>query len=187
MEAALRALREGKDALLVDFVRDCHDELNFSLQKIGDRGAEAVAKGLQINNSITELNLINNDIGDEGAKAIGTALQVNRTLTSLNLGRNYIRDDGAMAVAEALRVTYSLTKVDLSHNKITSFPLGELFIPPSVFPARFHKVTINLEGNSIRNPPQEEIKTAALLLAGDSTRSLSISKETALGTPRRKK
>eukprot|EP00808_Paulinella_micropora_P031760 g27270.t1 len=71
---------------------------------IGNAGATAIAKALQVNNSIRSINLNANDIGDEGAKAIGLALQVNNTVQTLDLDGNKIGPDGAKAISKALEV-----------------------------------------------------------------------------------
>ena len=44
---------------------------------IGDQGAIAIAKALEVNASVTELFLHDNNIGDPGATAIAEALRVN--------------------------------------------------------------------------------------------------------------
>ena len=52
--------------------------------KIGDQGATAIAKALEVNGALTELSLGSNRLGDQGATAIAEALKVNGALTSLS-------------------------------------------------------------------------------------------------------
>ena len=47
---------------------------------IGDQGAIAIAKALEVNASVTELWLSENEIGDAGAAAIANAIAVNASL-----------------------------------------------------------------------------------------------------------
>ena len=53
------------------------------LNQIGDQGAIAIAKALEVNAVLTNLNLYGNDIGPLGASAIAKALSVNAVLTNL--------------------------------------------------------------------------------------------------------
>ena len=52
--------------------------------------------------------MYNNNIGDQGAIAIAKALEVNASVTKLSLGRNQIGDAGAAAIANAIAVNASL-------------------------------------------------------------------------------
>ena len=54
---------------------------------IGDQGAIAIAKALEVNASVTYLNLFGNKIGDSGAAAIANAIAVNATVTALGCAR----------------------------------------------------------------------------------------------------
>ena len=57
--------------------------LNLGANEIGDEGAAAIAKALEVNKTLTELILWGNEIGDEGASALAKGLTVNATLHSL--------------------------------------------------------------------------------------------------------
>jgi len=48
--------------------------------KIGDQGATAIAKALEVNGALTVLRLSDNNIGTSGATAIAEALKVNGAL-----------------------------------------------------------------------------------------------------------
>ena len=54
----------------------------------------------------------NNKIGDQGATAIAKALEVNGALTALSLGGNRIGDQGATAIADALKFNGALTNLE---------------------------------------------------------------------------
>ena len=75
---------------------------------IGDPGAIAIAKALEVNASMTSLDLRWNQIGDAGAAAIANAIAVNASVTYLGLSSNKIGDPGAIAIAKALEVNASL-------------------------------------------------------------------------------
>eukprot|EP00808_Paulinella_micropora_P011974 g61379.t1 len=108
LQAALEAFRVGQHDVLTKFVANYEGKsLDLSSKNLGDVGASAVAKGLQVNKSITTLNLNLNNIGPDGAAAIGKALEVNKTLQALGLSSNNIGDDGAKAIGKALELDYS--------------------------------------------------------------------------------
>eukprot|EP00808_Paulinella_micropora_P012041 g66614.t1 len=76
-QAALAAFHVGQHDVLSKFVANYEGKsLDLSSQILGAVGASAVAKGLQVNTSLTELVLFNNNIGPEGANHIAKALQV---------------------------------------------------------------------------------------------------------------
>ena len=52
--------------------------------------------------------MYNNNIGDQGAIAIAKALEVNASVTILGLAGNKIGADGAAAIANAIAVNASL-------------------------------------------------------------------------------
>ena len=54
---------------------------------IGDQGAIAIAKALEVNASVTDLGLGLNEIGDAGAAAIANAIAVNAFVTDLRCAR----------------------------------------------------------------------------------------------------
>ena len=51
--------------------------------KIGDEGATAIAKSLEVNASLTNINLLKNDIGTEVATQLTVVLQQHKTLKTL--------------------------------------------------------------------------------------------------------
>ena len=96
---------------------DC-TELDLYMNSVGDVGAAALAKALEINPAITTLSLSNNDITDVGAAALAEALKAKNTaLTTLDLSENKISDVGAAALAEALKTkNTALTTLSLESN-----------------------------------------------------------------------
>ena len=81
---------------------------------IGDSGAEALSKALQLNCTLTHLDLRCNRIGDLGAEALATTLLSSGTqLSQLNLRHNVICSSGAIAFAKALQSNTSLTRLAL--------------------------------------------------------------------------
>ena len=97
--------------------------------QIGDQGATAIAKALEVNAVLTTLNLAGNQIcgldeyGEgtytvDGIKALAKAL-VKAPLTTLDISINQIGDEGAQALAKALKVNAAvLTSLGLGNNTI---------------------------------------------------------------------
>ena len=77
------------------------------VNRISPKGAQALAKALESNDSLASLGLGFNNVGEGGARALSNALRINRSLASLhidkaNIGqewvkrlRTYRRDDGS--------------------------------------------------------------------------------------------
>eukprot|EP00808_Paulinella_micropora_P023829 g76000.t1 len=119
LQAALRAFHVGQHDVLTKFVANYEGKsLDLSSQNLGAVGASSVAKGLQVNTSLTELVLFNNNIGPEGANHIAKALQVNKTLTTLYLWSNEIGDEGAAHIAAALKENKTLRELNMYKNNI---------------------------------------------------------------------
>ncbi|KAF9108063.1 hypothetical protein BGX27_008491 [Mortierella sp. AM989] len=92
--------------------------LNLGSNSIGNEGALALAEALKTSITLVILGLWGNSIGNEGALALSKALKINTTLTALSLGSNSIGDEGALALAEALKTNITLTTLNLGFNKI---------------------------------------------------------------------
>eukprot|EP00808_Paulinella_micropora_P014279 g54964.t1 len=119
MKAALEAFHAGQHDVLTKFVANYEGKsLDLSSKNLGQVGASAVAKGLQMNTSLRELDMQSNNIGAEGARAFGEALKVNKTLVKFDVGNNEIGPAGAEAMANMLKVNQTLTTIDLWNNKI---------------------------------------------------------------------
>ncbi|KAI9020313.1 hypothetical protein DFJ74DRAFT_672827 [Hyaloraphidium curvatum] len=93
-------------------------ELDAGSERIGDRGARALAQALAENSTLTSLRLRNQGLGPEGARALAEALRKNSTLAILGLQDNGIGDSGASALAGALLKNSALTKLHLEGNGI---------------------------------------------------------------------
>ncbi len=105
-----------RSALMMNSTRS---KIDLSGQRIGDKGAKALAEVLKVNKSITEINLGENQIGDEGAKALADAFKVNRSLTKINLWGNRIGDNGAMALADSILLfNRSIIEINLMYNRV---------------------------------------------------------------------
>uniref|UniRef100_A0A7S0B005 Uncharacterized protein n=1 Tax=Pyrodinium bahamense TaxID=73915 RepID=A0A7S0B005_9DINO len=82
----------------------------LSNNRVGDAGAEALAKALCSNQTLLELRLGNgvfidsnrNSIGEAGAKALEEALQTNRALRKMDLRYNWIPESTLTRIEEAL-------------------------------------------------------------------------------------
>ncbi|XP_043074549.1 dynein regulatory complex subunit 5 [Puntigrus tetrazona] len=120
-------------------------ELDFSHNHIGDRGARAIGKlltraqlkrlvvcnnqirgpgaqalahALSRNTSLVSLNLRLNRVGDEGGQALAQALVKNGTLVSLHLGGNNLSEPTAVALSQTLVENRTLKNLNLSNNRL---------------------------------------------------------------------
>jgi len=89
--------------------------LNFEGNKIGDEGAQELAKVLP-SCQISHLNLTGNSITEKGAVALASAIP-GSLVTSVNLASNKVGFNGAEAIANAL-VGSEVTHLDLAYNEI---------------------------------------------------------------------
>ncbi|KAI9220375.1 hypothetical protein BC828DRAFT_405873 [Blastocladiella britannica] len=106
-----RAMAAWADVLAAD---NCSlESLSVSCNRLGDAGAEELARGLTKNTSLVRLVAASNGIGAVGARALARAAARHPTLAVLNLGyyrgtlimggiSNVLGDAGALAVAEEL-------------------------------------------------------------------------------------
>ncbi|NXG27294.1 DRC5 protein, partial [Dromaius novaehollandiae] len=118
---------DDKARLLIQNLLDhpCLLELNLSHNLLGDKGARAVGK--LINRSKLEiLDLCNNQIRHLGAQALARALASNSTLTSLNLRLNCVEDEGGQAIGRALLTNTTLKSIHLGSNELSE-PTAMLF------------------------------------------------------------
>eukprot|EP00808_Paulinella_micropora_P009205 g5181.t1 len=116
---ALAALREGKHHVLTEYVAKYEGNvLDLSDKSLEVAGTSAVAKGLQVNNTLQTLDLYKNNIGPDGAKAIGKVLEVNSSLKTLDLSFNGIGDEGLKHIAAALKENKTVIELRMGGNKI---------------------------------------------------------------------
>eukprot|EP00808_Paulinella_micropora_P007601 g17915.t1 len=119
MKAALEAFRAGQHDVLTKFVANYEGKsLDLSSENLGQVGASAVAKGLQVNTAVQTLDISYNMLGDKGAAFIAEAIKVNKTLQTLNIDWNSIGAQGAEHIAEALKVNKTLQALGLRSNNI---------------------------------------------------------------------
>ena len=70
---------------------------------IGVQGAEALAKGIKDNETLTNLHLSDCMILEDGAKALAPSLENKRNLLVLDLNNNKIMCDGCIAISKAIQ------------------------------------------------------------------------------------
>jgi len=87
------------------------NRLDFSHNKIGDRGAELLSQGLQNNSALTILDLSDNQISNKGAKFLSQALEENSSLITLILLNNEIGGEGGSFLLQALYSNRGLLKL----------------------------------------------------------------------------
>jgi len=88
-------------------------DLDIRNNNIGDKGTEAIAKGIQTSSTIKWLDISNNQIGPLGAVEIGKSLLHNKSLDTLLTNDNCIGYDGTASIATALTKNDHLTGLSL--------------------------------------------------------------------------
>ncbi len=123
--------------------------LNLGHNIIGVEGALAVAKCLQVSQSLCELDLSYNNIQDTGTKAICESLKNNGKLQTLCLSSNSIGVQGCLAIASLLKqdVITNFSSLNLSHNSIG--PEGTAYLCQSLQGISHQILTLNLGHNII--------------------------------------
>lgn len=94
-------------------------ELDFSRRHWADADVSKFVAVLPYCFKLHTLNIDENQIGDAGAAAIAKQLEINETIRVLSLASNCITDVGAMAISSALRDNFDLEQVILSANQIS--------------------------------------------------------------------
>ena len=101
-------------------------ELSLSGNKIGNRGATALASAVRRSITLEKLHLANCEIGDEGASMLAEALLRNPRLVQLDMRYNHIGPKGASQLAAVLASDKSLTMLGMYGNRIGNEGVGEL-------------------------------------------------------------
>ena len=112
---------------------------------LGAEGAEKIADGLRVNQSLTLLSLCNSNLGVQGAMKIAKALQSNTSLATLRLGDNKIGGhdnwsscatqrtvsslEGPAAIALALARNRTLTELSLNGNALRAEGAAKVVLP----------------------------------------------------------
>ncbi|MCB1117028.1 MAG: hypothetical protein KDK50_00450 [Chlamydiia bacterium] len=117
-------------------------KLHLHINKIGCKGAIALAEALNESPKLNYLDLSKNQIGDDGAIAIANSLRSNKTLTTLMLKDNNIGDVGAIAIADALKTNKKLNILYLQGNHITD-QSAQAFADCIAVNKRLKKIRIN--------------------------------------------
>ena len=84
--------------------------------EIASDGAIALAKALQLNNSIVEFDISDNSIGDRGGMEFARMLQVNRSLQSLGISGCSLKINSLIALWTVIRNNEYITHFDISNN-----------------------------------------------------------------------
>jgi len=135
--------------------------LDLGYNGIGDQGAKALAAALEKNSALKTLDLFHNDIGIEGTKALAAALMKNSALTRLHLGYNSVGNEGSKALARALGNNSALRSLHLGHNGI--YDEGAKVLAAAL-EANFALTKLELDGNLISNEARHA-PAAALKIA----------------------
>ena len=80
------------------------------------KGAESLAKMLQVNKILTHLDISNNDIGDDGITAVTCSVQANTTLLELTAFKCELHSIGLQSIDEMLKNNKTLKKLDIAYN-----------------------------------------------------------------------
>eukprot|EP00002_Diphylleia_rotans_P016133 TRINITY_DN3134_c0_g1_i2.p1 TRINITY_DN3134_c0_g1~~TRINITY_DN3134_c0_g1_i2.p1 ORF type:complete len:348 (+),score=71.92 TRINITY_DN3134_c0_g1_i2:272-1315(+) len=105
-------------------------QIDLSHNKIGDRGARALAKVLDSPSCvITHMYLQDNVIHQVGAKALGQALKHNVSLMSLNLRLNHLGDEGGKFIFEGLKSNCTLQLLNMSSNQLVCGGFDRIYRP----------------------------------------------------------
>ncbi|CAF0984067.1 unnamed protein product [Didymodactylos carnosus] len=98
--------------------------LNLAYNKIGDIGAEQIAKGLKFNRTLLVLNLSNNDIGDNGAEKLAIVLsKFPLSREELIYRRQLLLDSTISESVPTLSARKIIDKDYVRRNSITSPPI----------------------------------------------------------------
>lgn len=132
VQEIIPALQKANSVSLLDFSRNAITEVGAKIisemisvlcdldlrgNNLGDKGAEAIAMGLQSSNTIKWLDISKNNIGPTGAVVIGKALLENKSLDTLLMNDNSIGYDGSASFAMALAKNEQLTGLSLEGDK----------------------------------------------------------------------
>jgi len=86
---------------------------------IGDKGAIALSKALEDNDTLLSLHLESNGISRTGAYTLGEMISNKYKLSKLNLNNNPIGDDGFSRVAKGMAEIETLRIITLAQTGIT--------------------------------------------------------------------
>ncbi|KAJ1565315.1 hypothetical protein HK096_003476, partial [Nowakowskiella sp. JEL0078] len=116
IEANLNMCKILNDGALVICNNPTLRILSLNGNKIGDKGAKAVSKCLNLNTVIQKLQLDSNEIQDEGIMNISESLCSNKTLKILDLRGNKFGIEGLKSLARAVETNHTLEELDISGN-----------------------------------------------------------------------
>lgn len=96
---------------------------------ISTADGQKLAEGIKENTSIKKLFLSCHNIGDEGIKAIVLALEHNKTITSVNFSNSELTDDQILVFTDSLKKNKTVTDVTIvgNNNEITAAGIQHIY------------------------------------------------------------
>ena len=110
----------SQEASAISDMMTCLEELDISVNKLGDDGAVIISKGITKTNTLRVLNISHNNITFTGATAIINSLLHNTSLEVLAMSNNAIGKDGATAIAQAITNNKTLKQLIINNCEITA-------------------------------------------------------------------
>ena len=98
----------------------CAPQVDLSDNRLGDKGAKALAPAIRDSPSLTQLSIGDNPLGDDGFRVLLEGCQASSSLATLDLGNKtnwlegrgyHLGVKGAQMAADLLRVSPSLTYI----------------------------------------------------------------------------
>lgn len=97
-------------------INETLEEVDLTDSSFSPLGVTYLMKALAKNSSIKKFTIDETDLGIDGGKKISTVLTENKTLEVLSLGFCGIDDEGALSLLEALRENSTLKSLNLHEN-----------------------------------------------------------------------
>jgi Ran GTPase-activating protein (RanGAP) involved in mRNA processing and transport len=121
-------------------------DVAFSGNKIGARGAAAIAAALPVTTAVTSLRLGWNNITTAGVDKICASLATNNTVASLHFPENSLRDTAMRPIIELLQSNPIIVSMNIARNLFTNQGFTEL---GSYLALRQAVFKVNISGNRI--------------------------------------
>ncbi|CAG9333359.1 unnamed protein product [Blepharisma stoltei] len=145
--------------------------LHLEQNQIGDQGAVALAQGLRNHSNLQILHISSNKIKDDGAIALSLALKENSALQELYFSSNQIQDEGATALGEALKVNSTLVALDVSFNHIGNDGSAKI---GEGLKLNSSLKNLNIAGNKLEN--NDSMGTTQWMMLNDALQGLNLDK-----------
>ena len=89
------------------------EELHMYYTELSSKGASALFKSLEDNNTLKELYIFNNNVTDDACDTIATALERNSSLVTLSVYNNPVTGEGMVNIVNGLKVNNTLAVLEL--------------------------------------------------------------------------